>query len=187
MNKIGKSIANLWPAVRISFVLALITASVLLVADLLGYAPDQTQMELKQRKQISESFAIQFSTLASVEKSKTIRKILSQIVNRNDDLLSAGFRDKAGRLLFEVGPHQQQWNDYQSDKSSTTHVLVPMYKGKTTFGTIELRFIPLDYEDRLNKDFPQGEDTTPSVGGFVTNLADRTFSKENLNQFAIEI
>ena len=150
MNKIGKSIANLWPAVRISFVLALITASVLLVADLLGYAPDQTQMELKQRKQISESFAIQFSTLASVEKSKTIRKILSQIVSRNDDLLSAGFRDKAGRLLFEVGPHQQQWNDYQSDKSTTTHVLVPMYKGKTTFGTIELRFKPLNYEDGLN-------------------------------------
>nr|WP_305906952.1 GGDEF domain-containing protein [Methylomarinum sp. Ch1-1]MDP4519666.1 GGDEF domain-containing protein [Methylomarinum sp. Ch1-1] len=119
------------------------TASIILFADILGIAPDQPKYELKSRKQISESMAILFSTMAYDQDIETIRTLMSKIVVREQDILSAGFRLQSGRLLFAAGPHAQYWGDYSGSKSTSSHVLVPIYRGKSQIGTIELSFKPL--------------------------------------------
>lgn len=143
MSLVNKSTATLWPAARISLVLILITTSLILFADLLGVVPSQTKYELDNRKQLSESMAVMFSAMASENDIKKVRAVLSKIVLREDQLLSAGFRMNSGNLLFEVGAHTQQWGDYKENKSSSTHVLVPIYKSKKPLGYIELRFSEL--------------------------------------------
>ena len=143
MSLISKSMATLWPAVRISFVLILITTSLLLFADLLGITPNQSKYELENRKKLSESMAILFSTLASETDMKEVRTVLSRIVMRDDNLLSAGFRINSGNLLFEVGSHIKHWGAYKDKKSTSTHVLVPVFRDRKKLGFIELRFSEL--------------------------------------------
>ena len=143
MTPVRKSMATLWPSIRISFVLTLITTSLILIADLLGVIPNQTEYELKSRKQLSESLAVLFSTLASESDIKKTRTVLSKIVIRNDELLSAGFRMLSGNLLFEVGPHVDNWKAYENNKSTPTHVLVPIFRKRKQLGFIELRFTEL--------------------------------------------
>jgi len=72
MNKMRKSLGLLLPAMRISFALALMTACILLSADMLGYTLDEDAQALKNRKQIAESLAIQFSVM---EPEKDLLKI----------------------------------------------------------------------------------------------------------------
>lgn len=143
MSLLGKSMATLWPSVRISFVLILMASSLILTADLLGISPNKTKYELKNRQQLSESMAILFSAMARDVDIKKIRMILSKIVTKEDDLLSAGFRMSSGQLLFEVGTHVDKWGDYKDNKSTSTHVLVPIFRNRKQIGSIELRFTEL--------------------------------------------
>lgn len=114
MSLVSQSVATFWPATRISLVLISITVSLILSADLLGIVPSQTRYELESRKQLSESMAILFSAMASENDLKKIRTVLSKVVTREDELLSAGFRMNSGNLLFEVGLHAKQWGDYKA-------------------------------------------------------------------------
>ena len=63
MNRVKKSLGLLFPAMRISVALVLLTACVLLTADMLGYTLDEDGVRLENRKQIAESLAIQFSVM----------------------------------------------------------------------------------------------------------------------------
>ena len=143
MSLVSQSVATFWPATRISLVLISITVSLILSADLLGIVPSQTRYELDSRKQLSESMAILFSAMASENDLKKIRTVLSKVVTREDELLSAGFRMNSGNLLFEVGLHAKQWGDYKGNKSTSTHVLVPVFRDRKQLGFIELRFSEL--------------------------------------------
>ncbi|MFW5450084.1 MAG: EAL domain-containing protein [Methylophagaceae bacterium] len=147
MSKISQSLSSLWPSVRISFALILITISIILAADFFEILPNETKFQLEQRKQLSESLAIMFSIMANEKNIKNIRPVLSKIVLRNNDILSAGFRTETDRLLFSVGEHADNWGDYKEKKSTSTHVLVPIIKGKKLLGTVEIRFKPLPIED----------------------------------------
>lgn len=140
MNNIRKSLANLWPSIRISLVLVLITNSIILFADLCGFIPNQAQYELENRKQYSESLAVLFSAMAADRDLKNIREVVTKIVAREDNILSAGFRAQSGRLLFETGSHTKYWGNYQATSSTTTHVLVPIFIDDKQIGAIELRF-----------------------------------------------
>ena len=149
MSIVRQSIATLWPSIRISLVLVLITSSLILTADLLEITPNHTQYELEKRQQGSESLAVLFSTMAAENDINKVRVLLSKIVLREDDLLSAAFRLKSGQLLFEVGEHSQHWGDYKNNKSSSTHVLVPISRGTKQIGFIELRYKALSFEEGL--------------------------------------
>ncbi len=143
MSLVSQSVATFWPAFRISLVLTLITVSLVLSADFFGIAPSRTQYELESRKQLSESMAILFSAMASENDLKKVRTVLSKVVTREDELLSAGFRMNSGNLLFEIGSHTKLWGDYKYNKSTSTHVLVPVFRDRKALGVIELRFSEL--------------------------------------------
>ena len=116
-------------------------------ADFAVVVPNQTKYEMDNRKQFSESLAVLFSTMVSDQEIKKVRRVLSKIVVREDNILSAGFRMNNGSLLFEIGQHTQNWGGYQEQESTTTHVLVPVFRQKTRLGTIELKFKSLSSEE----------------------------------------
>jgi diguanylate cyclase (GGDEF)-like protein/PAS domain S-box-containing protein len=142
MNKLTKKASHLLPAMRISFALVLLTVSLLFIADLAGFTPDERQAELRARKIISESLAVEFSILG-VSAEAQFYRFLEIIVNRDDTILTAGIRTNDGNLVFQVGNHAEQWGNYHSQKSTATHILVPVLKDGKTWRTVELKFAPL--------------------------------------------
>ena len=138
------------PAGRISFSLVLMTISLLLVADLIGFIPDRTQALLEARKSLSESLAIQFTSAAERKDLDSIRNILQSIVERNEDVRSAAMRIKDGQLLAIAGDHLAHWQAPADGKSTATHVQVPIYNGKTPWAMVELRFAPMWVDDLLS-------------------------------------
>jgi diguanylate cyclase (GGDEF)-like protein/PAS domain S-box-containing protein len=142
MNKLTKKASHFLPAMRISFALVLLTASLLFIADLAGFTPDERQAELRARKIISESLAVEFSILG-VSAEAQFYRFLEIIVNRDDTILTAGIRTNNGDLVFQVGNHAEQWGNYNSQKSTATHILVPVMKDGKIWRTVELKFAPL--------------------------------------------
>lgn len=138
------------PAGRISFSLVLMTISLLLVADLIGFIPDRTQALLEARKTLSESLAIQFTAAAAQNDLVTIRSTLQSIVERNEDIRSAAMRIKNGQLLAIAGDHLAHWQTPADKRSTATHVQVPIYNGETPWAMVELRFAPLWVDDLLS-------------------------------------
>lgn len=143
MNNTRQYIAKLLPAMRISIGLVLLTVSILLVADVMGYIPNQSKSTLETRKKISEALAIQFSTLTSHRDEKKISHTLDMLVKRNEEIVSAGVRDPSGRLVFQAGDHVKNWSTENSERSTATQVIVPIFKGHEKWRTVEITFRPV--------------------------------------------
>ena len=105
MSKLKKTVGSILPAMRISISLALLTTCVLLSAEMLGITPNYDQYLLDSRAKISESLALQFSVLVPGQDTKKIQTLIRYVIKRNDDILSAGIRSKAGQLIFQSGNH----------------------------------------------------------------------------------
>ncbi len=146
MNVLKKSIGAIFPAMRISFAMVLLTTCILLGADLLGFTPNEVKYILDSRKQVSEALAIQFTMLASDRDIKQIQKLIRYIVKRNPEILSAGIRSSSGNLTFHSGNHKLLWKGYDEHKSTSTHVLVPIIQNGRLWANVELRYSELDQD-----------------------------------------
>ncbi|MCP3867600.1 MAG: hypothetical protein GY703_05795 [Gammaproteobacteria bacterium] len=62
--------------VRISFGLVMLTVSMLLVTEFLGLVPDTRFAEIRSRRIIAESLAVQFSNEITDERAHAIEEIL---------------------------------------------------------------------------------------------------------------
>ena len=149
MSTLKKSLGILFPAMRISFALVLLTACILLSAEMFGFTPNEDKFQLDARTKISESLAIQFSLLAPDRDLEKIKKLTRYIVKRNPEILSAGIRLAAGRVIFQSGNHDELWQDYKEKVSTSTHVLVPILHKKQLWGNVELRYEELKSDSFL--------------------------------------
>jgi len=140
MNRFRKSIGLLGPAMRISFGLAMLSACILLSADMLGYTLDEDGQALENRKQISESLAIQFSVMEPAKDIDKIERLIRLTAERNPSILSAGIRTAAGKIVFQSPDHVQLWTGYDKETSTSSHILVPLLEGEDLWGNVELRF-----------------------------------------------
>jgi diguanylate cyclase (GGDEF)-like protein/PAS domain S-box-containing protein len=129
------------PIARISMSLAMLTLSILLTGDLFfGTRSDDQQVKMEARLRICESLAIQFSSLIAVADLVTINMSLKNLVQRDDDVVSAALRTTDGKIRAAAGNHKMQWVDIPFDQSTLTHTQVPIYKGNVRWGTVEIRF-----------------------------------------------
>ena len=140
MNKVRKSLGLLLPAMRISFALALISACILLTADLLGFTLDEDGEALKTRRHISESMAIQFSVMDPSRDIDKIERLISLAAERNPAILSAGIRTASGKVIFQSPDHVALWGGYAGEVSTSSHILVPLLERERLWGNVELRF-----------------------------------------------
>ena len=144
MNKLRKSLGLLLPAMRIAIALAMLTACLLLTADMLGFTPDEDKLELESRKRIAESLAIQFSIMDPRYDLRKIEGLIRIVAKRNPAILSTAIRTIAGKVVFQSPNHALLWEDYDASKSTPSHVLVPLMQGKQPWGNVELRFEALN-------------------------------------------
>lgn len=148
MSRYSKTAGILFPAIRLSFGVVLLTACILFLAEVIGITPNENKFKLDVRKAVSESLAIQFSIFAPGQKPQDIQKMISQVVKRTPDVLSAGIRLNNGQLIFQIGDHLKNWEQYNENKSNATHLIVPIHQHGETWGNIEVKFKPLS-EDSL--------------------------------------
>ncbi len=140
MKRVKKSLGLLFPAIRISLALALLTVCVLLGAEMFGYMPNEDRLRLDNRKQIGEALAIQFSLMDSKSDIRKIENLIGLVAKRNPDILSVAIRRASGELVFQSPNHARLWQEYDSGRSTASHVLVPLLDRGRLWGNVELRF-----------------------------------------------
>jgi diguanylate cyclase (GGDEF)-like protein len=129
---------------RISFGLAALTLSILFLSHLLELLPDNYRIKHEARSALVETIAMA-STLA-VKKNDvvTIKLILTALVERNPDVLSAAVRKNGGEMLVEVGEHNRLWQTNKVDDRSFMYIRVPIFLNEETWGNVEVHFKPID-------------------------------------------
>ena len=132
------------PILRLSVGLILVTISLLLVSDLLGLAPNRTRAEIDTRKTIAETLAVRISGDMATRRLDSVVETLRALVERNDAVLSAGLRTQGGALLTSAGDHANAWELESDEKSTVTDVQEPIYEKGTRWGSVEVRFAPLE-------------------------------------------
>jgi diguanylate cyclase (GGDEF)-like protein/PAS domain S-box-containing protein len=128
------------PILRISLGLVLLTSVILMGLDLLGWIPSVESRDAELRVRVAEVVAAQAMTGVERGDLRAVRAILGVAVERNEDVLSAGARSSAGRLLVSVGEHRELWDPPDDERSTSTHIRVPLYREGQHWATIEFRF-----------------------------------------------
>jgi len=129
--------------IHISLGLTLLLVTLLLGALALGIVPDRQQAVRDGRTQLAEALAISGSAMVTQAELRRLGTTLSLVVDRNDDLLSAGVRRSDGHLLAGVANHVAGWEVKEGDHSTLSQVVVPIWSGGKRWGQVELRFRPL--------------------------------------------
>jgi diguanylate cyclase (GGDEF)-like protein/PAS domain S-box-containing protein len=133
-------VERLGPVLRLSLGLVILTSSILVMADLVGLVPDENDLELESRIQLSEGLATQLMPAAEIGDFAAIRRTLDVTGARTEDVLSAGLRAAGGRLMVAAGKHRELWDPKDDTRSSPTHVRLPLFQRGKEWGTVEVRF-----------------------------------------------
>jgi diguanylate cyclase (GGDEF)-like protein/PAS domain S-box-containing protein len=141
------------PAMRLSLGLVLMTINLIFLAQQVGLYPDASEAALEMRKAFSESLALQFSAAAERGAIPTIQNTLRAIVERNEKIRSAAIRTQAGELLAVAGEHLAHWQAGAEQKSTPTHLQVPVFRRGDHWATVEVRYAPLS-ADKVLFGFP---------------------------------
>lgn len=130
--------------VRITLCLVCLMASSLMMAGSFGLIPDTRKAEMASRARLCETVAIDSMLFATRNDSESMSFSLSTVAKRNSDVESMGVRLASGELLVEVGEHAANWVVSDDGKSTETHMGVPISVGNAPWGTVEVRFKPMD-------------------------------------------
>jgi diguanylate cyclase (GGDEF)-like protein len=119
-----------------------LTLCVLFIATFLGLVPQQERALLQGRKELCETLAIHWSVAAQRQDPSTITETIQAVMQRNPAIVSASVRDVRGEPLLQVGDREPLWAADQTGHSSYTPVCIPIARGDTLWGTVELWFKP---------------------------------------------
>ncbi len=129
--------------VYIAFGLASLAASMMLMASMLGLIPDRTGAIRDGRAALAEVLAAETTSLIGARDPDRIEAILSFVVKRNDDLLSAALRSREGEPIVTVGDHAS-WVLMSQKHSTDTQIEVPIMAAGERWGQLELRYKPIE-------------------------------------------
>ena len=132
------------PLVRITLGLVSVTLVLVLAGDyMLQLTRDQSTVNLKQRDKVGKTLATQFAPLVEIGDTRTIRKAMDALVERNADVLSTALRDADGKLVVWAGEHEKFWQSPGVGVSTLTHADVPLMVNGGEWGTVEVSFAPI--------------------------------------------
>jgi uncharacterized membrane protein affecting hemolysin expression len=134
---------TLTPRIRIVAGLASLLVSVLLGAMALHVVPDRRTAVMEGRSQLCEAIAVNSSVLVNRDDERRLQAILTVLVARHDDILSAGIRKADGQLVVDVAHHAQAWRDFGAEYSDDSQIFVPLQNAEGKWGSLELRFTPV--------------------------------------------
>ncbi len=143
MKKLLRLFTKLPAITRITLGLVCVTLTVLFTASSLGLIPNRNAAVLEGRNRLSEALAVTVSLAARTNDYDAMGAALSTAVERNPELLSAGFRGAKGNLWFAAGDHAEGWQPLPDGKSTPQQLQLPLNKDGKLWATLELRFAPL--------------------------------------------
>jgi len=138
------------PAIRISIGIVAVTVSLLFATDwLLGIFPDPYAPALKERQELSESLAIQYSSLVTADRLSDMQLAMENVVNQVPDVLSMNLAKVNGDSVAVTKEHGNLWEAPKNGQSSPTHVLIPIFEGPTEWGVLQVKFANLPFDGFL--------------------------------------
>lgn len=130
------------PKTTITFGLVSITVSTMIAVMFMGIGPNMRQSVMAGRAKLCESIAIDTSIHLSRNDLTRIRALMENLVKRNGEVKSAGVRRTNGKLVIDVNNHVNYWQD-GNERSTETHVTVPLRVADNPWGMVEMRFRPI--------------------------------------------
>lgn len=131
---------KLTPATRLSLGLVILTLSILILAESLGLTPSESKQQLQIRQQLVETLGVQTSVALKHSNSLQLQAILNNTVSRNSSILSAAIRRSDGSLWLFAGDHKRFWFGAEPDKSTATHIRLPLIVNGVSRNTLEVTF-----------------------------------------------
>ena len=128
---------------RIAFAQVLLTVSAVFAAMHLGIIPNRDSAVIDGRASVCETLEVACSTALSRNDVKSVYGLLSSVVERNPDFVSAAVRQASGLIRFQTDGHIDNWDASDESKSLTGQLRMNLYDGSKTWGAVELRFAPL--------------------------------------------
>jgi diguanylate cyclase (GGDEF)-like protein len=125
---------------RISLGLAALTCSILLTLDLVGWMPDERRATLDARVRLCEVLAMQAFGALENRTLGSFGELLRVTVERDPTILSAGLRSAGGRLMVQTARHEQLWRPMDLERTTPSHVRVPILSNGRKHTTLEVRF-----------------------------------------------
>ena len=125
---------------RITIGLVGLLVSIICGAIMIGIVPERDSAVRMGRADLCETIAISSSDYISRDELDRLAHLIKSVVERNDDVLSAGVRKSNGDLVTDIGNHAAGWPRQATERSTGTHVNVPIQSGQEKWGNVELRF-----------------------------------------------
>ena len=131
------------PIRKVTCGLVLVTVCLIMAGELLGLIPNEARGMLEGRKKFCESIAVQFSLAVGQRNFELLQSTLNALVERETEILSAAVRTEAGEVLLHAGDHGRHWAKVALNRSTATHVQVPIFQAEREWGTVEVAFADL--------------------------------------------
>jgi diguanylate cyclase (GGDEF)-like protein/PAS domain S-box-containing protein len=134
------------PAIRISLGIVSITTTLLFAADwALDIFPDPYAPALEARQDLSESLAIQYSSLVTADQLLDMQPAMESMVAQVPDLLSMNLKKYNGDSAALTSEHAVLWNEDGAERSTPTQVLIPIFRGQRQWAVLEVKFDALPH------------------------------------------
>lgn len=104
--------------------------------------PSARQLQIERRTALCESLSISCSLHAERNDDDAIRKNLHAVAQRNPDIVSACLRRVDGRIVEQIGDHQNQWRLEPNAHSTPNNIYVPIRNQGKEWGKVEVSFDP---------------------------------------------
>ena len=128
---------------RIALGQVFLLVSVMLTAVNLGIVPNRREAILAGRATLCEAIAVNASMLVQEKKINRLDTMLTTVVLRNEDVLSAGVVRQDSSIVVDVHNHHENWAWDDTANSIDTHVQVPIRNSTESWGAVQLRFKPV--------------------------------------------
>lgn len=134
------------PAIRISLGIVSLTITLLFTADwAFGIFPDPYAPELEARQNISESMAIQYSSLVAANRLPDMQFAMESMVEKMPDVLSMNLKKTNGISVAITSEHAALWNENRAERSTPTQVLIPIFQDQTQWAVLQVKFDALPH------------------------------------------
>lgn len=139
---------RLSPSVSITLGLVSITMLMFFMLDsVVGIFPNEQKELQVHREKVSTNLSVQLSIIAN--EKELLDRTIENIQKFDKEILSLAVRLANGRLLSSTGNHRAHWVPQEASKSTINHVQVPIKKGPTTWGSVEISFLKHEVETPL--------------------------------------
>ncbi len=91
------------PSLRISAAIALMSVSVLMVADILGLIPDNSELVIRERSEVIEEIGRTVQKYVLRDEPALIASALRRLVRSNREVIGAYVEDTNGKILAHIG------------------------------------------------------------------------------------